>query len=165
MQGGLEASLFQPLTHDGHLQVGEGQQPVYGCHVGPMQHLNVENAQPGYVYFYPNRTPSGVRKAGFQGWKVVGPEDPEHGMAAVDPNMRAAGLDGSHGLHDVVLTKMPESRYRLHREPIERENQLQTPDTGAELEAKNHSLEAAIHKYGERFGFFKAKDHGFGSTF
>lgn len=164
MQGGLDSSLFQPLTPEGHLQTEEGQPKVFGCHVGPMQHFNVVNAQPGFLYYYPNRTPAGVRKAGFQGWKVVGPGDPEHGMAAQDPNMKAAGLDGIQGLHDVVLCKMPESRYRVHREPIEAQNRQQNPDTGGELESKNQSLEGAIARYGSRFGFFKQRDHGFSGT-
>lgn len=140
MEGGRDLSLYAPLDHEGNVEGG------HGCHRGLHQHLNVVGAQAGFVYYYPRRTVDGIRRASSQGWKVVGPDDPERQMDAVDPNLQQAGLtaDGSQGNTEIVLCKMHESQYRRFREATDVETNL---DPAREWEQKGRAIESRYPKH------------------
>ena len=108
--GGAQLSDLRPLDPSGRLYADR-----IGTHRRESEHLNVRNAQPGFVYHYGKRKSARIQALIRRGYKVVTADDPESKGLASDENLRAAGLDTSQLSGDVVLLKCPEHLVRDRR--------------------------------------------------
>jgi hypothetical protein len=95
----------------------------------------------------------------------VGPDDPERQVPANDPNFSAAGLDSSLGLAEIVLCKMPESRYAVRQEELHKRNlaRAAAADPAHEWEEHGQALEAQFESFRSKGGepfYFRRRGHG-----
>ena len=151
---GEDQSLYRPLDHKGNYTPG-----AVGCHKGHMECLNVQNAQPGYVYYYIRTDSGSVRTALRRGWEPVKLADPERMGDEKELDLAAAGLDSSLTRNDIVLCRMPEARYREWREQLNRLSEGTGDDYSSEYLEKGRSLQEATASADPLY--FKGAGHGF----
>ena len=103
--GGLDRKDLQPYNPDAHDESTDPNKSM-GCHVGLFAGLNVDNAQPGWVYAWADSSPRGIRMARLQRYIVVQEGDPERAAYKNDPNHSYSDLDSANTAYPgVVLVK------------------------------------------------------------
>jgi len=155
MQGGQELLKFKPLNHAGHV-IDEAGNEVHGCHRGHTQHLNVSNAVAGRAYYHGSVRRNRQAHYRLEGWRPVGPEDPENLMQTQDPHNIGTPLDSFAISNDVVLMWMPEERYRARQDRNAQLSEARSADISEEFIAKGRPLQ---ERYGRQL-YFRRADHG-----
>ncbi len=102
---GTPYATYEPSRPD-----GTRRDNVRGTHVGRFDVLNVENPEPGKVYYHARHDK--LREAVYSGWRptqassgVVRPE------TTLDPNSGTPIDSGDYRVQDVVLCEMDEGEY------------------------------------------------------
>jgi len=98
-----------------------------GCHVGLFAGLNVDNAQPGFIYAHADSTPQGVRVARLNRYEVVQAGDPEFAAYENDPENTTAsgGIDSSRsGYPGLVLVRRSAQNERVIRDEEAKQRSL-----------------------------------------
>jgi hypothetical protein len=149
---GEDNKLYRPLDQKGDYTPG-----ARGCHRGHMECLNVHNAQPGFHYWYARTDTSSLDRAEQRGWEFVKLTDPERMGEEKAQDRVAAGLDTTLTRNDIVLCRMPESRYRKLREQIE---QLTEGKTGSDGSSEFMERGREAYGHGEPV-YFRGAGHGF----
>ena len=151
---GEDREVMRPLDHDGNYSPG-----ARGCHRGHMEVLNVQNAKPGYRYYYPRTDPSSIQRALRRGWEPVKLTDPERMGEEKRADLAAAGLDSTMTRTDIVLCRMPDARYRELREQLDQLSEGTKSDGSSEYLERGRSLQET-HGQGEPI-YFRSAGHGF----
>lgn len=152
ISAGNRLDLSKPLDQEGNFTRGS-----IGCHRGHMEALNVKNARPGHHYYYFRTDSSSLDRAELQGWDFVKLTDPEKMGQETRSDRVAAGLDSTQTRNDIVLCRMPDERYSVHRAQIDQRSDGMRGDSAAEFMEKGRPLQDA---YGEQV-YFKSAGHGF----
>jgi hypothetical protein len=151
---GEDNALYRPLDQSGNYTPG-----ARGCHRGHMESLNVINPQPGMHYWYARTDPSSLDRAERRGWEFVKLTDPERMGEEKRPDRVAAGLDTTLTRNDIVLCRMPDSRYRKLREQIAQLTEGTGGDGSSEFMERGRPLQEAYGR-GEPI-YFRGAGHGF----
>ena len=151
---GESREVMRPLDQSGNYSPG-----ARGCHRGHMEVLNVKNAKPGFHYYYARTDPSSIERSLRRGWEFVKLTDPERMGEEKRADLAAAGLDATMTRNDIVLCRMPDSRYRELREQINRLSEGTRSDGSSEYLERGRSLQET-HGQGEPI-YFKSRGHGF----
>ena len=151
---GEDRALYRPLDQKGNYTPG-----AVGCHRGHMESLNVHNARPGYRYYYVRTDQSSLDRAMRRGWELVKLTDPERRGEERTPDLVAAGLDSNLKRNDIVLCRMPESRYREWREQLNKFSDDGAADTSSEYLERGRSLQEATGSADPLY--FRGTGHGF----
>jgi hypothetical protein len=155
MQGGQELLKFKPLNHKGHVVDEEGNE-IHGCHRGHTQHLNVSNPQPGRVYYHGAVRRNRQAHYRLEGWRAVGPEDPERLSVAQDPHNIGTPLDSHVISNDVILMWTPEEKYAERQIRNAKISEARSADISEEFIEKGRPLQ---ERYGRQL-YFRRADHG-----
>jgi hypothetical protein len=151
MYSGDSRDLYRPIDQKGNYSEG-----AFGCHRGHMEVLNVRNAQPGFRYYYIRTDASSIQRALRRGWEPCRLDSPERLGEEHFPDLKAAGLDTSLTRNDIVLCRMPESRYREWREQLNKLSDNAEQDGSAEYMEKGRPLQEA---FGKEI-YFQGPGHG-----
>jgi hypothetical protein len=119
MRGGDDNSILRPLVleEDGRVHLQDDDHKV-GNHKGTSEYLNVENPEPGYFYRHEARKRAKILARAREGWTVCDDEGTERLGEVANPNLAAAGLDGTIGGADTVLMKI---RHEDYQKVVERQ--------------------------------------------
>lgn len=151
--GGTERGRdYQPLHPDGNLD-----DEAYGCHRRGFESFNVRNPRPDWQYYYVRRDTNSILRARYQGWHIIGPDDPERMGTEGLEAFRNAGLDGHQTGGDVVMAGMPMEAYRKFRAGIDAESERRRTDSAPEYTGSDRAL-SLQERYGRPI-HFKAADH------
>jgi hypothetical protein len=151
---GESREVMRPLDQSGNYTQG-----ARGCHRGHMESLNVKYAKPGFTYYYARTDPSSIERALNRGWVPVRLDDPERMGEEKRADLAAAGLDSTLTRNDIVLCRMPDSRYRELRERLNQLSEGTRGDGSSEYLERGRSLQET-HGQGQPV-YFKAGGHGY----
>jgi hypothetical protein len=151
---------IQPLTSEGN--VGPN---IRGNHRGPAAGLNVHNPQAG-MHYYHVRHPNADRSAAMyrtfynQGWRPVGPNDPEYTSEEQDLDLSKLGIEDMNLHKDTLLMRIPEEQYRK----LEAYNQA---NRDAQIEGPTHEFLSKSREFENSYGatadgpmFYRGPGHG-----
>lgn len=107
---------------------------VRGNHRGPSAALNVHNPQPGFRYYHcrhpkADRQAAQYRRFFAEGWRPVGPDDPEYTSEEQELDLKRLGITDMNLHKDTLLMKIPEEKYREKAEfaQAQRDAQVEGP--------------------------------------
>jgi len=134
---GTPREWLRPLNHLGS--------DVLGSHRGQHEALNIRNAQPGFHYYWARRKASDVQRFLNAGWLVVGadPNDKEQYGADLLPRIQE-GLDGTKPYQDVILLKIPVSKYKQILAQREADNKAAIGASSAAFEERGRELAISL---------------------
>ncbi len=151
IQGGASRELLRPAVRD-------PKAPIRGSHKGAAAALNIVNPVPGFVYYWELRDENRLLLKRTEGWQVVPPDSPERKGVETDQNWSQA-IDGMQTRRDVVLLRIPESRYGLICE--ERNRRAISARTGVTDSFLNRNYQLPErYRSGEKPVYYRAPDHG-----
>jgi len=119
MRGGYDNSMFRPLVVEDNGDVHfKGENNQLGNHRGSAEFLNIENPEPGTFYRHEARSRANILARAREGWQVCTDEGRERLGEVANPNLSAAGLDGTIGGGDTVLMKIRHEDYEKLQEEM-----------------------------------------------
>lgn len=163
IQGGGSRELIRPLLRDGNLRPN-----VRGCHRWSSEALNVHNPQPGFIYYWcrhPRADRGGAQLQRFlnMGWEPVGPNDPERKGRETSMRFSDLGLDNYQAHGDVVLLRIPESKYRAYREHRARLAAAARTGPTEDFLNKGQHLDEMYAGRADGSIYYRGSGHGFSS--
>lgn len=138
---------------------------VRGNHRGPSAGLNVHNPQPG-MHYYHCRHPNADRQAAqyrrfyAQGWRPVGPDDPEYTAEDQELNLSGLGIKDFHLHKDTMLMRIPEEKYRELQEFAQAQRDAEVEGPTNEFLSKSRELDSTYGARAEGPIYYKGPGHG-----
>lgn len=137
-----------------------GNTETIGNFVGDHEALNVSGAQADFHYYYQRNKPDAVIRFLNKGWSVVGDNDPEKfGDGRVSWKVQTS-LGTERAYQDVILMKIPLSKYREQQEAHQAYNQSIMAEQGSRFVELGEERASELRQRPSGSLYFVGQNHG-----